>query len=1788
MKKTPRSDRIRKSAELPFSTRSPEVPTRESTIISHSNETKSQNSGPPSLENQFFHQKLLQGTIKRENFASLTTQHLRSRREIQRENNESSTQCANFTFTIKYEDEYEVWNNFSMMYKGRMYYYNEYRVMDDGLQVCNTSETLIQEKWRSFTAREKRMTASKQCSVSMHGFPIHDSFGTCDPRLLIQGKTWKDFKEWYKCKRIVYKLHATYTVNKQFSLYLGSRGQYFTKKDYAVIDAELSICRQKLRPTSTEYTQEDLLMCNDSIINIKNDEEYNVWTNFSIIHENKVYDYTEYRVLNDGIKICNSTDHDVRIIWKLRNAWVKEKMHLKTCNEPNRTIWFSQTSDPLSKQFTLYLASTGQSFTRNDYGVGDGKQYICKEKLGPLSIEYTQEDLSMCNHSTINIKYHDQYKVWNNFSIIYLNKVYDYTEYRVLNDGIKICNSTDNHVRNIWKVRNDWVKKTMHYKSCNKPIRTRRLYRPYYTVSKQFTVYFSATNQYFTKNDYGVIDGEPHICEEKLRPESSEYTHEDLLMCNDSIPNIKYDDEYKVWNNFSILYKNKMYDYTEYRVLNDSIKICNSTDNYVRNIWKLRNDWVKKRMHLKSCNKPNRAFFLNRPYYVVSKQFTVYFSDTSQYFTKNDYGVIDGKPHICEEKLRPYSTGYTQEDLLMCNDSIINIQYDDEYNVWANFSILYKNKVYDYTEYQVLNDGIKICNSTDNYVRNIWKLGNAWVKKTMHLKSCNKPDRKIWLRQPYYFVSKQFTVYFSTTSQYFTRNDYGVIDGEPHICEEKLRPHSTEYTQDDLSMCNNPILNIKYDDEYKVRANFSILYKNKVYDYTEYRVLNDSIKICNSTDNDVRNIWKLRNDWVKKRMHLKSCNKPDRKIWLHRLYYFVSKQFTVYFSAISQYFTRNDYGVIDGKPHICEEKLRPYSTEYTKEDLLMCNNPILNIKYDDEYKVWANFSILYKNKVYDYTEYRVLNDSIKICNSTDNDVRNIWKLRNVWVKERMHLKSCNKPDRHFWLNRLYYVVSKQFTVYLSNTSQYFTRNDYGVIDGKPYICQEKLRPTSTEYTQDDLLMCNDSIITIKYDDEYKVWTNFSILYTNKVYDYTEYRVLNDSVKICNSTDNYVRNIWKLRNDWVKKTMHLKSCNKPIRSSRLNRPYYVVSKQFTVYFSDTSQYFTKNDYGVIDGEPYICDEKFRPYSTEYTQEDLLICNDSIITIKYVDEYKVWTNFSILYKNKVYDYTEYRVLNDSIKICYSTDNYVRNIWKVRNGWVKRTRHYKSCDKPTRTFWLHGLYYVVSKQFTVYLSASSQYVTRNDYGVIDGKPYICQEKLRPESSEYTHEDLLMCNDSIINIKYGDEYKVWTNFSILYKNKIYDYTKYRVLNDGIKICNSTDNDVRNIWKLRNDWVKDTMHLKSCNKPITYTEYNPGKYTVLKDFSVLIQKTNQVIPKYDYGVFGGILEICDEKLFFYISNIKIMIVPLCALALSFICLLLLLIIYCMLPELRTLPGLNLMSLSFAFLLWQTYLVAFLSLYSRVGKLLKTPCDRLFVTTKFITYSILMNAAVNIYHLRKTFCGNTLVKADVNKWKRFFKYILFSWGIPVIITIVYIILVKVDALRFDEHVVFIKKDGLRFDERIVFGKGMTKENDIRVYQHITGDCISGRITPNWSAAIDVYGFQGCLVLYILVMFFFTAYRIRQKLKASSSIAQKSNIAKNHKFVILLKLSTTTALSYWFPLFISEIVDFNFDIKIALYTVTLLTGAYIGIAFAFTRRNYTLLKKKYSPAKHKSVSKIAQV
>ena len=70
------------------------------------------------------------------------------------------------------------------------------------------------------------------------------------------------------------------------------------------------------------------------------------------------------------------------------------------------------------------------------------------------------------------------------------------------------------------------------------------------------------------------------------------------------------------------------------------------------------------------------------------------------------------------------------------------------------------------------------------------------------------------------------------------------------------------------------------------------------------------------------------------------------------------------------------------------------------------------------------------------------------------------------------------------------------------------------------------------------------------------------------------------------------------------------------------------------------------------------------------------------------------------------------------------------------------------------------------------------------------------------------------------------------------------------------------------------------------------------------------------FGVREGKFILCDKVIGRNITDIRPSFrAPFCALAISIIFLLLLLIVYGMLSELHALPGLNLMSLSFSFLL---------------------------------------------------------------------------------------------------------------------------------------------------------------------------------------------------------------------------------------------------------------------------------
>ena len=118
--------------------------------------------------------------------------------------------------------------------------------------------------------------------------------------------------------------------------------------------------------------------------------------------------------------------------------------------------------------------------------------------------------------------------------------------------------------------------------------------------------------------------------------------------------------------------------------------MCTSNHLTVLNSWKTRNSLEKSGfLRPLKCNKP---FILNKQYYTVNKHFIVYFSRSRQYFTRHDYDMRDGELAVCDITLRPISYKRTKEDLLMCNDSIMNIKYDDKYKIWDNFSMLHKTR----------------------------------------------------------------------------------------------------------------------------------------------------------------------------------------------------------------------------------------------------------------------------------------------------------------------------------------------------------------------------------------------------------------------------------------------------------------------------------------------------------------------------------------------------------------------------------------------------------------------------------------------------------------------------------------------------------------------------------------------------------------------------------------------------------------------------------------------------------------------------------------------------------------------------------------------------------------------------------------------------------------------------------------------------------------------------------------------------------------------------------------
>ena len=284
-------------------------------------------------------------------------------------------------------------------------------------------------------------------------------------------------------------------------------------------------------------------------------------------------------------------------------------------------------------------------------------------------------------------------------------------------------------------------------------------------------------------------------------------------------------------------------------------------------------------------------------------------------------------------------------------------------------------------------------------------------------------------------------------------------------------------------------------------------------------------------------------------------------------------------------------------------------------------------------------------------------------------------------------------------------------------------------------------------------------------------------------------------------------------------------------------------------------------------------------------------------------------------------DYRATSNGVKICNSTDTNVQSSWRLRNEWLSSARLHCKGNMIPITFKSS----FVLRNLRIYNFSSHQLFSINEYGISNGLPVFCEESLKPISKQLTNEDFLLCKNNIINVTFQPENFQLDSSSVIYKKRIYSLHRYTVDDGVIKICNSSDRDLLLAWKLRYDVVHFFLIIRKCRHNIVYFKrWKKDKWDLIIRSRGTYFTSFMLLKDIVFKRHGG---FCLSNTRYIKTRIRLLLfVVMTSLSFSLICLLLLLIVYSLLPSLRTLPGMNIMSLSIAFVLWD---IRQLNLHSR-------------------------------------------------------------------------------------------------------------------------------------------------------------------------------------------------------------------------------------------------------------------
>ncbi|XP_078315118.1 uncharacterized protein LOC111129804 isoform X2 [Crassostrea virginica] len=168
--------------------------------------------------------------------------------------------------------------------------------------------------------------------------------------------------------------------------------------------------------------------------------------------------------------------------------------------------------------------------------------------------------------------------------------------------------------------------------------------------------------------------------------------------------------------------------------------------------------------------------------------------------------------------------------------------------------------------------------------------------------------------------------------------------------------------------------------------------------------------------------------------------------------------------------------------------------------------------------------------------------------------------------------------------------------------------------------------------------------------------------------------------------------------------------------------------------------------------------------------------------------------------------------------------------------------------------------------------------------------------------------------------------------------------------------------------------------------------------FEIIFKKTNQRFPMNKFVVsLDGAIHICDIDaewwtLYTIRTNKPLWIFAQICTCISLLCLFLTFIIYCLFKPLRTIPGLNLMSLVFSLFCAQLLFLFTVSTKDQFW------CVAIGILQHYFWLSTCFCLLICCFHMYRVFNSQELVRSGIYFTPRtFYKYVTFSYLLPVII-----------------------------------------------------------------------------------------------------------------------------------------------------------------------------------------------